>query len=138
MHYAFSLLRAQVRPLFLTRLVFPRLTRNRVCDLRHVTRSVDMLITLFEHLVEAYNDGKIQPSGTLTNCEVPFSSLIISVFVFPPRSTKGTGPMFWNSQLLSFAGVSILPFSVIVIESDAYQSTRKRIAQSLAIRATFS
>lgn len=30
------------------------------------------------------------------------------VFVFPPRQTKGTGPMFISQQVLSFAGVKSL------------------------------
>jgi nitric oxide synthase oxygenase domain/subunit len=60
----------------------------RMYDLRHVTTSVEMVIAILEKLEEAYDGGKIQPA----------------VFVFPARKARGTGPMFLNDQLLSFAG----------------------------------
>jgi nitric oxide synthase oxygenase domain/subunit/sulfite reductase alpha subunit-like flavoprotein len=46
-----------------------------------------MCSTLVDALKKAFNNGKITPT----------------VFVFPPRQPGKRGPMFWNSQLLSFA-----------------------------------
>lgn len=59
-----------------------------LCDLRHVTTSSGMAHELIQHLTNAYNEGRIQPTA----------------FVFPPRTPGTRGAMFWNEQLLAFAG----------------------------------
>ncbi|PYH31484.1 nitric-oxide synthase [Aspergillus neoniger CBS 115656] len=60
-----------------------------LCDLRHIHTSVGMATALLEEVTKAFNDGQIEPT----------------VFVFPPKSVNGSGPRFWNKQVLNFAGV---------------------------------
>ena len=60
----------------------------KLCDLRGVTSSIDMVTELVKGVSVAFNGGNVQPT----------------VFVFPPRSTNGRGPMIWNHQVLQFAG----------------------------------
>ncbi|EHA24963.1 nitric-oxide synthase [Aspergillus niger ATCC 1015] len=60
-----------------------------LCDLRHIHTSVGMATALLEEVTKAFNHGQIKPT----------------VFVFPPKSVDGSGPMFWNKQVLNFAGV---------------------------------
>ncbi|KAE8154167.1 nitric oxide synthase [Aspergillus avenaceus] len=59
-----------------------------LCDLRHIDTSVGMVTAVIDEVTKAFNKGQIKPT----------------VFAFPPRSTSGTGPMFWSKQLLNFAG----------------------------------
>ncbi|KAK4504831.1 hypothetical protein PRZ48_002793 [Zasmidium cellare] len=59
-----------------------------LCDLRHITTSHEMGITLVEKAKEAFNGGDIKPT----------------VFAFPPGSHGKTGSRIWNHQLLGFAG----------------------------------
>ncbi|PYH90281.1 nitric-oxide synthase [Aspergillus ellipticus CBS 707.79] len=61
-----------------------------LCDLRHIHTSVGMVTTLLDAVTKAFNRGQITPT----------------VFVFPPKSVDGNGPMFWNQQVLNFAAVS--------------------------------
>ena len=70
-----------------------RIARNhaeelKLCDLRSVTTSVEMAEELLRNAVEAFNEGRIEPTA----------------FVFPPRSLNSRGPMIWNNQILDFAG----------------------------------
>ena len=60
----------------------------KLCDLRSVTTSVEMARELLRHTVEAFNEGRIEPTA----------------FVFPPRTVSSRGPMIWNTQILDFAG----------------------------------
>ena len=60
----------------------------KLCDLRYVTTSVEMAKELLRNAVEAFNEGRIEPTA----------------FVFPPRTVNGRGPMIWNNQILDFAG----------------------------------
>ncbi|RAK98175.1 nitric-oxide synthase [Aspergillus ibericus CBS 121593] len=62
-----------------------------LCDLRHVQTSVGMATALLEEITKSFNDGQIRPT----------------VFVFPPKSVDGDGPMFWNKQILNFAAVDL-------------------------------
>ena len=66
-----------------------------------------MVSALLESLESAYGGGKIVPTGM--GSFLPFVNQSTAdtclVFVFPPRQTKGTGPMFISQQVLSFAGV---------------------------------
>ena len=60
----------------------------KLCDLRGVTSSSQMVAELLKGVSEAFNGGNILPT----------------VFVFPPRKIDCRGPMFWNHQILQFAG----------------------------------
>lgn len=60
----------------------------KLCDLRSVTSSAEMLTELIKGLSDAFNGGNVQPT----------------VFVFPPRKVNARGPMIWNHQVLQFAG----------------------------------
>ena len=60
----------------------------KLCDLRSVTTSVGMAKELLRNAVEAFNEGRIEPTA----------------FVFPPRTVNSRGPMIWNNQILDFAG----------------------------------
>ena len=60
----------------------------KLCDLRSVTTSVEMVEELLRNAVEAFNEGRIEPTA----------------FVFPPRTLNSRGPMIWNNQILDFAG----------------------------------
>ncbi|GLB07177.1 hypothetical protein AtubIFM57258_002500 [Aspergillus tubingensis] len=68
-----------------------------LCDLRHIHTSVGMATTLLEEVTKAFNDGQIKPT----------------VFVFPPKSVDGSGPMFWNKQVLNFAGYELEDGSIV-------------------------
>lgn len=63
----------------------------KLCDLRHVTSSVEMVTELVRGVSVAFNGGNIQPT----------------VFVFPPRNVNTRGPMIWNHQVLQFAGYDL-------------------------------
>ena len=63
----------------------------KLCDLRGVKSSVDMVTELVKEVSVAFNGGNVQPT----------------VFVFPPRSINSRGPMIWNSQILQFAGYKL-------------------------------
>ena len=69
----------------------------KLCDLRHVTSSVQMVAKLLEKVSEAFNGGNIIPTA----------------FVFPPRRIGCRGPMFWNHQILQFAGYENADGSVL-------------------------
>lgn len=60
----------------------------KLCDLRRVTSSAEMLTDLVKGLSDAFNGGNVKPT----------------VFVFPPRNVNARGPMIWNHQVLQFAG----------------------------------
>lgn len=60
----------------------------KLCDLRSVTSSIGMAQELIRNTLDAFNDGKVEPT----------------VFVFPPRTVDSRGPMIWNHQILEFAG----------------------------------
>ena len=60
----------------------------KLCDLRGVKSSADMVAQLVHGVSEAFNGGNVQPT----------------VFVFPPRKVNSRGPMIWNHQVLQFAG----------------------------------
>ena len=60
----------------------------KLCDLRPVTTNVGMAKELLRNAVEAFNEGRIEPT----------------VFVFPPRTVDSRDPMIWNNQILDFAG----------------------------------
>lgn len=60
----------------------------KLCDLRSVTSSEDMARELLRNAVEAFSEGRIEPTA----------------FVFPPRVIGSRGPMIWNNQILDFAG----------------------------------
>jgi nitric oxide synthase oxygenase domain/subunit len=67
-----------------------------------------MAVELVKALSKAFNDGNILPTGTFFFCYLGLPMLIITLaFVFPPRTPNNRGPMIWNDQLLTFAGVSI-------------------------------
>ena len=59
-----------------------------LCDLRDVTSRGQMVAELLRRVSEAFNGGNIIPTA----------------FVFPPRQIGCRGPMFWNHQILQFAG----------------------------------
>ena len=63
----------------------------KLCDLRSVTTSVGMANELLRNAVEAFNEGRIEPTA----------------FVFPPRTINSRGPMIWNNQFLDFAGYNM-------------------------------
>ena len=63
----------------------------KLCDLRAVKSSVDMVTELVKGVSVAFSGGNIQPT----------------VFVFPPRNINSRGPMIWNSQVLQFAGYKL-------------------------------
>ena len=63
----------------------------KLCDLRGITSSTDMVTELVTGVSDAFNGGNVQPT----------------VFVFPPRSVNARGPMIWNNQVLQFAGYKI-------------------------------
>ena len=63
----------------------------KLCDLRSVTTSDGMAEELLRNAVEAFNEGRIEPTA----------------FVFPPRTINSRGPMIWNSQILDFAGYNM-------------------------------
>ena len=60
----------------------------KLCDLREVTSSVQMVAELLKGISEAFNDGNIKPTA----------------FIFASRQNGCRGPMFWNHQVLQFAG----------------------------------
>ncbi len=60
----------------------------KLCDLRGITSSAEMVIELVKGISGAFNGGNVQPT----------------VFVFPPRKVNTRGPMIWNHQVLQFAG----------------------------------
>lgn len=60
----------------------------KLCDLRDITSSAEMVTELVRGVSEAFNGGLVQPT----------------VFVFPPRKVNARGPMIWNHQILQFAG----------------------------------
>ncbi|OJZ85554.1 hypothetical protein ASPFODRAFT_60983 [Aspergillus luchuensis CBS 106.47] len=68
-----------------------------LCDLRHIHTSVGMATALLEEATKAFNDGQIQPT----------------VFVFPPKSVDGSGPIFWNKQVLNFVGYELEDGSIV-------------------------
>ena len=59
----------------------------KLCDLRGITSSAEMVIELIKGISGAFNGGNVQPT----------------VFVFPPRKVNTRGPMIWNHQVLQFA-----------------------------------
>lgn len=63
----------------------------KLCDLRGVKSSVEMVTELVKGATVAFNGGNIQAT----------------VFVFPPRNISSRGPMIWNSQILQFAGYEL-------------------------------
>ena len=63
----------------------------KLCDLRRVTSSEEMVTELIRGVSVAFNGGSVQPT----------------VFVFPPRNVNARGPMIWNHQVLQFAGYEI-------------------------------
>ena len=63
----------------------------KLCDLRGVTSSTDMVAELVTGVSNAFNGGNVQPT----------------VFAFPPRNVNARGPMIWNNQVLQFAGYHI-------------------------------
>ena len=69
----------------------------KLCDLRSVTSSVEMAEMLLRHTVEAFNEGRIEPTA----------------FVFPPRTIDSRGPMVWNNQVLDFAGYEMEDGSIL-------------------------
>ena len=60
----------------------------KLCDLRGVTSSAEMVTQLVKGVSDAFNGGNVQPT----------------VFAFPPRNINARGPMIWNHQVLQFAG----------------------------------
>jgi nitric oxide synthase oxygenase domain/subunit len=76
--------------------------------MRSVTSSAKMAVELIKAISEAFNDGNILPTGTIlfTNHRYAAHLTIALVFVFPPRTANNRGPMIWNDQILTFAGVS--------------------------------
>lgn len=60
----------------------------KLCDLRGVTSSAEMVSELVNGVCNAYNGGNVQPT----------------VFAFPARNSNARGPMIWNHQVLQFAG----------------------------------
>ena len=78
----------------------------RLCDLRNIRGSEQMGSMLVSELQKAFNNGDILPTGSISyGFYIMQGANEKSVFVFPPRETDKAGPMIWNSQLLSFAGV---------------------------------
>lgn len=69
----------------------------QLCDLRHITTSIEMAEATLKSVSEAFNGGNIQPT----------------VFVFAPRTVNGRGPMIWNNQILQFAGYEAEDGSVL-------------------------
>ena len=63
----------------------------RLCDLRGITSSTDMVTELVSRVSDAFNGGNVHPTA----------------FVFPPRNANARGPMIWNNQILQFAGYEI-------------------------------
>ncbi|RAH53320.1 hypothetical protein BO85DRAFT_463026 [Aspergillus piperis CBS 112811] len=68
-----------------------------LCDRRHIHTSVGMATALLEEATKAFNGGQIKPT----------------VFVFPPKSVDGSGPMFWDKQVLNFAGYELEDGSIV-------------------------
>ncbi|PWY88332.1 putative nitric oxide synthase [Aspergillus heteromorphus CBS 117.55] len=68
-----------------------------LCDLRRVNTSVGMATAILEEVTKSFNNGQITPT----------------VFVFPPKSVDGNGPMFWNKQVLNFAAYELDNGSVL-------------------------
>lgn len=60
----------------------------KLCDLRGVTSSAEMVTELVKGVSDAFDGGNVQPT----------------VFTFPPRKVNARGPMIWNHQVLQFAG----------------------------------
>ncbi|KUJ10145.1 uncharacterized protein LY89DRAFT_689965 [Mollisia scopiformis] len=69
----------------------------KLVDLRSIKTSRGMVDAIVEHAPVAYNGGRILPT----------------VFMFPPRSIKSTGPMFWSPQLLTFAAYELENHSIL-------------------------
>ncbi|BCS01749.1 uncharacterized protein AKAW2_60013S [Aspergillus luchuensis] len=68
-----------------------------LCDLRHIHTGVGMATALLEEATKAFNGGQIKPT----------------VFVFLPTSVDGSGPMFWDKQVLNFAGYELEDGSIV-------------------------
>ena len=69
----------------------------KLCDLRAVTSSSQMVAEVLKGISEAFNGGNILPT----------------VFVFLPRDVDCRGLMFWNHQILEFAGYEAEDGSII-------------------------
>lgn len=69
----------------------------KLCDLRSVTSSKEMAEKLIASAIQAFNDGRIQPT----------------VFVFAPRVNGSRGPVFLNHQLLDYAGYEVEDGSIL-------------------------
>lgn len=69
----------------------------KLCDLRAVTSSSQMVAEVLKRISEAFNAGNLLPT----------------VFVFRPRNVDCLGPMFWNHQILEFAGYEAEDGSII-------------------------
>ena len=69
----------------------------KLCDLRSVTSSKEMVMTLIESAIQAFDNGRIQPT----------------VFVFAPRNNTGRGPIILNHQLLDYAGYELDDGSIL-------------------------
>ena len=79
----------------------------KLCDLRYVTTSVEMANGLLRNAVEAFNEGRIEPTA----------------FVFPPRTVNGRGPMIWNNQILDFAGYKMDDGTILGDPSNVHLTT---------------
>ena len=69
----------------------------KLCDLRSVTSSKEMVKTLIASAVQAFNNGRIEPT----------------VFVFAPRKNGSRGPMIVNNQLLDYSGYEMDDGSIL-------------------------
>lgn len=98
-----------VSPITTMRICWPCYLNFRLFDLRDITTSKGMLDAIIQKLPEAYNGGRIQPSGRwMRSLLSPTKLITVLVFMFPPRSVDGLGPVFWSPQLLTFAAVSCI------------------------------
>ena len=79
----------------------------KLCDLRSVTTSVGMAKELLRNAVEAFNEGKTEPTA----------------FVFPSRTINSRGPMIWNNQILDFAGYKMDDGTVLGVPSNVDLTT---------------
>ena len=75
----------------------------KLCDLRSVTSSKEMVKTLIASAIQAFNNGRIEPT----------------VFVFAPRINGSRGPMILNHQLLDYAGYEMDDGSILGDPSNA-------------------
>ncbi|MDI1486498.1 MAG: hypothetical protein OHK93_005728 [Ramalina farinacea] len=69
----------------------------KLCDLRSVTSSKEMAETLIASAIQAFNNGRIEPT----------------VFVFAPRKNGSRGPMILNNQLLDYGGYEMDDGSIL-------------------------